>query len=393
MMGKLARDVAIIGVGQTRFGEHWNLTFRELGIEAGFRAMEDAGISSSRIEALYTGTMSSGLFLDQEHVSAMIAEVVGLTENQIPATRIEAAGASGGLAFHQAILDVASGLHDIVVVGGAEKMSDVVSNVATEFVASGADQAWEGLFGATMPSLFALMARKHMHDHGTTKEHLAQVAVKNHAHGAKNPLAQFQREITLEMAVNAPMVADPLGMFDCAPSSDGSASLVLCDMKTARELSDNPIRVAGTGQGSDSLSLANRKEITSMRSTVAAARRAYEMAGIGPGDIKVAEVHDSYTISEIIAIEDLGFFKKGDGGFATERGETGLNSAITVNPSGGLKARGHPLGATGIAQINELVLQLRGDAGDRQVKDARVGLAHNIGGTGGTAVVNILEVV
>jgi len=392
-MGRLAREVAVIGIGQTRFDEHWNTTFRELGIEAGYRAMEDAGISSRMIDALYLGNMSAGLFLDQEHISSMIAEVVGLTEGQVPSTRVEAAGASGGLAFRQAILDVASGLNDIVVVGGAEKMSDVPSSVATEFIAAGADQAWEGLFGATMPSLFALMARKHMHDYRTTREQIGMVAVKNHRNGSMNPLAQFQREITLDMVLNAPPVAEPLGVFDCAPASDGAAAVVLCDLKTAKDLSEKPIKVIGTGQGSDSLSISNRPDITSMRATKAAANRAYEMAGVKPKDIQVAEVHDSYTISEIISLEDLSFFEKGDGGPATERGDTSLNSLISVNTSGGLKARGHPLGATGIAQITEIVQQLRGDCGERQVRDARFGLAQNLGGTGGTAVVHILEVV
>lgn len=391
MMGKLARDVAIIGIGQTRFGEHWNTTFRQLGIEAGLKAIKDAGIDSKTIEALYIGNMSAGLFLDQEHIASMIAEVVGLTSNNIPSTRVEAADASGGLAFRSAVIDVASGLHDVVVVGGAEKMSDVPTQIATDFIAAGADQAWEGLFGATLPSLYAIMARKHMHDFGTTREQLAQVAVKNHLNGSMNDHAQFQRPIDIDKVLRSYPVAEPLSVFDCAPVSDGAASVVLCDLETAKDIKQDYVKVIGTGQGSDSLSLTNREVITSLKASTAASERAYNMAGIGPDRIDIAEVHDSYTIGEIMAIEDLGFFKKGDGGPATARGDTSLEGKIPVNTSGGLKARGHPLGATGIAQINEIVLQLRGNAGERQVKDARIGLAHNVGGTGGTVVVNILE--
>jgi acetyl-CoA C-acetyltransferase len=337
--------------------------------------------------------MSAGLFLDQEHIASMIAEEVGLTDNQVPATRVEAADASGALALRQAILDIASGLHDVVVVGGAEKMSDVTSDIAAGFIAAGADQSWEGLFGASMPALFAIMARKHMSEFGTTREQLAIVSVKNHRHGSLNPNAQFQREITLETVLKASPVAEPLGLFDCAPTSDGAAVLVLCSMDMAKEYCSDPIKIIGTGQGSDTLSISNRASLTEMRASRKACERAYAMAGRGPADIDVAEVHDSYTISEIMAIEDLGFFQKGEGGLATENGETTFGGRIPINTSGGLKARGHPLGATGIAQVNEIVTQLRNDAGGRQVKDARVGLSHNVGGTGGTAIVHIMEVV
>jgi acetyl-CoA C-acetyltransferase len=393
MMGNLARDVAVIGIGQTKFGEHWDLSFRELGIQAGIKAIIDAGIDSKMIDALYVGNMSAGLFLDQEHIASMIAEEVGLTSNQIPATRVEAADASGALAFRQAILDIASGLHDVVVVGGAEKMSDVTSDIAAGFIAAGADQAWEALFGASMPALFAIMARKHMMEYGTTREQLASVSVKNHKHGSMNPNAQFQKEITLEAVLKASPVAEPLGLFDCAPISDGAAALVLCDMERARKICEDPIKVLGTGQGSDALAISNRRSLTEMRATTKAGERAYSMAGVTPSEIDVAEVHDSYTISEIMAIEDLDLFQKGDGGPATERGDTTIGGQVPINTSGGLKARGHPLGATGIAQVNEIVLQLRNQCGVRQVKDARIGLTHNVGGTGGTALVHILEVI
>lgn len=392
-MSKLSRDVAIIGIGQTKFGEDWDLSFRALGIQAGIKAIVDSGIESKNLDSLYIGNMSAGLFMDQEHIASMIIEEVGLTNRHIPATRVEAADASGSLALRQAIFEIASGHSNIVMVGGAEKVTDVTSDIASDFIMAGADRAWEGLFGASLPSLFAIMARKHMHEYGTTREQLGQVAVKNHYNGARNPIAQFQREVTLETVLGSNMIADPLGVFDCFPVSDGAAALVLCDLDTAKEYCDDPIKITGTGQGSDTLAISNRVDITTIRSTVEASKNAYEMAGIGPGDIDVAEVHDSYTIAEILAIEDLGFFTKGDGGRATMEGETSLEGRIPVNTSGGLKARGHPFGATGIAQINELVLQLRNKADGRQVKDARRGLAHNMGGTGGTSLVHILEAI
>jgi acetyl-CoA C-acetyltransferase len=249
------------------------------------------------------------------------------------------------------------------------------------------------LFGATIPGLYAMMARLHMGKYGTTREQLAMVAVKNHRNGSMNPLAHFQNKITVENVLRAPLVAEPLGQFDCAPVSDGAAALVLCDLNTAKEICSEPIRITGTGQGSDTLSLSNRVDMTSLGATKQAARAAFEMAGVGPKDIDVAEVHDSFTIGEIIALEDLGFFPTGSGGKSVEDGLTAIGGQIPINTSGGLKARGHPLGATGIAQINEIVLQLRGKAGERQVKGARRGLAHSVGGTGGTALVHILEVV
>jgi acetyl-CoA C-acetyltransferase len=232
-----------------------------------------------------------------------------------------------------------------------------------------------------------------MIDFKTTREQLAMVAVKNHSNGALNPDAQFQKGITLDQVLKAQPVATPLGMFDCAPVSDGAAAVVLAEIGIAHELRKDPIKIVGMGQGSDSLSLANRCEITGIKATRAAAEQAYRMAGISSKDISVAEVHDSYTIGEIMAIEDLGFIEKGKGGIATENGETAIDGRIPVNTSGGLKARGHPLGATGIAQIVELTLQLRNNAGKRQVTDARYGLAQNVGGTGGTVVVHVLEAI
>ena len=385
------REVAIIGIGDTKFGEMWEAGFREIGIQAGLAAVEDAKLAAEEIDALYVGNMSAGRFIEQEHVAALIADYSGLARDHIPATRIEAAGASGGLALRQGYLAVASGMHDIVVVGGAEKMTDVGDVVATEIQASAADQQWEVTFGATFPALHAMIARRHMHQYGTTREQIAQVSVKNHKHGSLNPKAQFQREIDLNTVLKAPLVADPLGMFDCAPFSDGAAAVVLCSMDKARRYTDTPIRIRASAQASDTLALHARSDICTFEATRVAARKAFKQAGLEPKDIQVAEVHDNFTISEILAIEDLGFFPKGEGGKATVEGQTAMGGKVAVNTSGGLKARGDPIGATGVAQVVEIVQQLRGQAGKRQVSGARFGLAQNVGGTGATVVVTILE--
>ncbi|MFA5771914.1 MAG: thiolase domain-containing protein [Thermoplasmata archaeon] len=386
------RDVAIIGAGVTKFGELWDKSFRDLGIEAGLDAIADSGTSGREIDALYIGNMSAGRMIGQEHIAPMIAEQIGLASLHIPATRIEAACASGGLALRQAYLAVASGHHDVVIAAGAEKMTDVSTLQVTEALATAADQEWESFFGATYSGLFAMMARRHMHEYGTTREQIAAVSVKNHKNGALNPKAQFQREITLESVINAPMEADPLTVLDSSPVSDGAAALVLCPLDKAKKYTNAPIKIIGSGQATDTLALHNRESITTMKAAVIAAKRAYEQSKKSPGDIDVCEVHDCFTIGEIIATEDLGFFKKGEGGKAVEDGRTSLNGEIPVNTSGGLKARGHPIGATGIAQVVEIVTQLRGKAEKRQIKGANIGLTHNIGGSGGTAVVHIFEV-
>jgi acetyl-CoA C-acetyltransferase len=385
------RRVAIIGVGDTEFGELWDASFREIGIKAGLAAVASANITADKIDAVYVGNMSAGRFIEQEHIGALIADYSGLARDHIPATRIEAAGASGGLALRQGFMAVASGLHDIVVVGGAEKMTDVSDVESAMIQSSAADQEWETVLGATFPGLHALIAHRHMHEHGTTRDQLADVAVKNHKNGSLNPKAQFQREIKRETVLGSPMVASPLRVFDCAPSSDGAAAVVLCPMDHAKNYTEVPIEIVGSGQASDTLALHHRKDICTMEATRVAAARAFKMAGLSQKDVDIAEVHDNFTISEILAIEDLGFFKKGEGGKATEEGRTSLVGEIAVNTSGGLKARGDPIGATGLAQAVEIVTQLRGGAGKRQVKDASVGLTHNVGGTGATVVVHLFR--
>jgi len=385
------RDVAVIGVGLTKFGELWDKSFRRLIAEAGSKAILDANIGGKDIDAMYIGSMSPGRFIGQEHVGALVADAAGFSHLHIPATRVEGACASGGLAIREGYLSIASGMNDIVVVGGVEKMNDVGGNFATETLATAADQEWEAFFGVTFPGLYAMIAKRHMHEYGTTKEQLAQVAVKNHANGALNPYAQYRREITLDQAINSTMVACPLGLMDCSPVTDGAASVVLCAAEKAKKFTDNPVKIIASGQGSDTLALHSRRDICTLDATVHAAKMAYKQANLTSSDIDLAEVHDCFTIAEICAIEDLGFVEKGQGGKAVENKITVLDGSLPVNTSGGLKSKGHPVGATGVAQIIEVVQQLRGEAEKRQVKDARIGLAHNIGGSGATCTVHILE--
>jgi len=385
------REVAVIGIGITKFGELWDKSFRQLIAEAGSKAILDAGIEGKEIDGMYVGSMSSGRFVGQEHVGALVADAAGFSHVHIPSTRVEGACASGGLAVRQGYLSIASGMNDIVVVGGMEKMNDVGGNDATATLATAADQEWEAFFGATFPALYAMIATRHMHEYGTTKEQLAQVAVKNHANGAKNPYAQYRREITLELAMNATTVAYPLGLLDCSPVTDGAASLILCTADKAKKYTDKPIKIIGSGQGSDSLALHGRRDICTLDATVHAAKTAYKQAGITSKDIDFAEVHDCFTIAEICAIEDLGFVKKGEGGKAIDNKITTLDGSLPVNTSGGLKSKGHPVGATGVAQMVEVTQQLRGEAEARQLKDAKIGLAHNVGGSGATCVIHIME--
>ncbi len=383
------RDVAVIGVGLTKFGELWDVSFRQMMAEAGARAIEDAGVDGKQIGAMYVGNMSSGQFISQEHISSIIADHAGLVP--IPSTRVEGACASGGLALRQAVIAVASGIHDIVVAGGIEKMTDVLTGQATGALATAADQEWEVFVGATFPGLYALMARRHMYEFGTTEEQLAMVAVKNHHNACFNACAQYKTEITVEDVLKSPPITLPLKLLDCSPITDGAACVILAPAEKARKFTDTPIEVAGTGQASDAISLHSRPSLTSLRATTEATRTACKMAGVKLDDIDLAEVHDCFTIAEIMAIEDLGFCKKGDGGKVTEQGETAIGGRTPVNTSGGLKGKGHPVGATGIAQAVEIVQQLRGEAGKRQVDGAEVGLTHNVGGSGGTAVVHVLR--
>lgn len=385
------REVAVVGIGLTEFGEKWDTSFRNLFVEAGANALEDAGMSGDQIDEMFVGNMSGGRFVLQEHIGALIADHAGLTKNHIPATRVEAACASGGLAFRQAYMTVASGMQDIVIAGGVEKMTDVGGSETTDALAGAADREWEGLVGATFPGLYAMIANDYMNKYGLTREQLAEVSVKNHRNGAKNPIAQFRKEISVEAVMRSTLVADPLRLLDCSPVTDGAAAVILCPMEMAREFTDTPVKVLASAQATDTISLHDRRDISTLDATVAAGRRAFQQASLTPKDIGMVEVHDCFTIAELCAIEDLGFCAKGEAGKLTEDGQTALDGSIPVNPSGGLKSCGHPVGATGIKQVAEIVEQLRGEATGRQV-DAEIGMTHNVGGTGATVVCNILGV-
>jgi acetyl-CoA C-acetyltransferase len=351
--------------------------------------MDDAGVD--RLDAMYIGCMSPGLFASQEHLGSVMADYLGQT--RIPATRVESACASGGLAFRMAFMDVASGMHDVVLASGVEKMTDISGGEATHALATAADMKWEGSSGITFPGLYAMMAVAHMERYGTTREQMAAVAVKNHHNGTMNPHAQFQMEITVEAVINSVKVADPLNLLDCSPITDGAAAVILVPADRVRDFKKHGVKVIGTGHATDTIALHDRDDLTTLRAIGDAAEQAYKMSGRDAKDIDCAEVHDCFTIAEIMAVESLGLVERGRGGPAVEAGETGLEGRIPVNASGGLKSKGHPVGATGIAQIVELTEQLRGEAGGRQVKNARVGLAQNMGGSGGSAVVHILEVM
>lgn len=379
--------VAVIGAGQTKFDEHWEKSLRDLSTEAGALALKDARLEGKDIQALYIGNMSAGRFIGQEHLAALTADHAGLTP--IPATRVEAACASGALAFRKAYLSIKSGEYDIVVAAGAEKMTDIKGTSAIATLMGAGDQEWESSIGLTFVGLYALITRAHMEEFGTTREQLAMVSVNNHKNGALNPLAQFRNEITIEDVLKSPMIADPLRLLDCSPITDGAAAVILASEKIAKAF-DKPVWILGSGQASDTLALHSRAKLTGMLATRVASRKAYEQAGIGPEKMDIAEVHDCFSINEILAIEDLGFCEKGAGGGFVEEGKMARDGERPVNTTGGLKAIGHPVGTTGIRQIVDIVKQLRGECGPLQVKGASTGLALNIGGSGATAVVHIL---
>lgn len=382
------RDVAIIGVGMTKWGELWEKSLRSIFVETALLALDDAGVD--RIDSMYVGSMSSGLFVGQEHLASLLSDY--LAKTPVPAARVESACASGGLALKLGFIEVASGMSDVVLVSGIEKMTDVSGYEATYALGTAADQEYEGYHGITFPGLYALIARAHMEKYGTTREQMALVAVKNHENGSLNPLAQFPFKITVDSVLNSVMVADPLRILDCSPITDGAAALILCPADMAKKMKKPVVKITGIGHATDTIALSSRKDITWLASTHQAAKQAYAMAGKEPKDIDFCEVHDCFTIAEICVVEALGFVEKGKGGKAVEDEWTSLRGKIPVNPSGGLKAKGHPVGATGVAQAVEVVKQLREEAGPRQVKEAKVGLTQNMGGSGGSSLVHIFEV-
>ena len=380
--------VSIVSAGLSKFGKLDGLYGREIFAEAAKEAFDRCPKLDPKrdIKALYVGHMGES-YEHQGHTGATIADWAGLLH--VPATRTEAACASSGAALRVAIQAVLSGLTDIVMVGGVEKMTHRSTAEVTEYLAMASDFPFEQWQGMTFPGLYAMMATAHMDKYGTTEKDLAMVAVKNHYHGSMNPKAHFQKEITLESAMASRVVAWPLKLYDCSLITDGASCLILTKPELAKKYTDMPVHIVGSGQASDSIGLYERESFTSLAAARIAAKQAYEMAEIEPEDVNVAEVHDCFTIAEIIAYEDLSFCKTGEGGRMAEKSETKLGGRIPVNTSGGLKSKGHPVGATGTAQAYEMYLQLTEQADKRQVKDAEIGLSHNVGGSGGTATVHI----
>ncbi len=384
------RDVAIIGIGMTDFGELWHDSLRDLFVKAALAAMDDAGIA--HLDSMYVGCMTPGLFTGQEHIGSLLADYLG--QAPVPATRVESACASGGLALRCGFFEVASGASDLVLCGGVEKMTDVSGGRATYALATAADQDYESFHGVTFPGLYAMIASAHMAKYGTKREDLARVAVKNHANGLLNPHAQYRMPVTVEQVLSSVKVADPLNILDCSPITDGAAAVILCPADKAKKLAKGrAVKILASAHATDTIALHQREDLTWLKSTAVAAEKAYKMAGLKPADVDFAEVHDCFTIAEICVTEALGVVKRGKGGEAVRSGYTARDGKFPVNPSGGLKSKGHPVGATGIAQVHEVVTQLRGEAGKRQLKKARRGLTQNMGGSGGSAVVHILEVM
>jgi acetyl-CoA C-acetyltransferase len=382
------RPVAVIGAGKTAFGVFPDRDLRSLAVEASDKALANAHLERDRVEAFYLGNFAGPSFVGQSHLAPFIASSIGILG--VPCTRVEAACASSGSAFFHGFSAVAAGLYDAVLITGVEKMTSQQTPRVAEILAMAGDCGVEGKAGATFPALFAMIARRHMHEYGTRKEHLAAVAVKNHANGARNPDAHMRKAITMEQAMAGKPVADPLNLYDCSLVSDGAAAVVLAPLDRAHGFTDKPVRVLGISQTSDFVALDRKPDITTFHAVRTAAEKAYRMAGLSARAIDFAEVHDCFTIAEIIAIEDLGFVLKGRGGFYTLEGGTCLSGERPVNPSGGLKAKGHPVGATGVAQVCDVVQQIRGEAATRQVRRNNIGLAQNLGGSGASCVVTIL---
>lgn len=385
------RSVSVIGIGETKMGKLVGKSLRDMISEAGNKAIDDAGIEKERIQALYLGNFNSSYWCTQSHMGPMAAETLGIQD--VPTLRTEGACASGSLAFRQGLMAIASGLYDVVLVGGVEKMTHQSTETVTTGLASAADYEYEVNMGATFPSLFAMIANRYFHEYGNVRNEMAMAAVQNHNNALLNPHAQMQKAITVEKVLNGFPVAHPLTVFDCSLISDGSVFVVLAATEIAEKISKKRVvEVIGTGHAGDSLTLHGKKSMTSLNATLLSAKEAYNMAGIKASNVDFAEVHDCFTITQIINTEDLGFFEKGKGGWAVAEGKTALDGQIPINTSGGLKAKGHPIGATGLSQIYEVVTQLRGDAGERQIKkDVNIGLTHNLGGSAATCVINIFK--
>ncbi len=390
------RPVVISGAGMIPFERRDEDSLVDMLAAAGLSAMDDAGLGDRPVDAVYVGNMASGMFNHQVSVASALVDRLNLMP--AAADRIENGPASGGSAIKNGTLAIASGYHDVVLVVGGEKMREVIGPKSTDIVASMTHPQAEYIYGVTLPAMAGMFARLYMDKYGITREHLADVSIKNQSNGLLNPYAHIQMRITKEgilthpqAHVNNPVVAEPLHLYDCCPVSDGAAAVLLTTPEVAKELNKPIVNIAGVGQATDTHTLQERQDPTDLKAVTIAADKAFSMAGIQAGDIDVAELHDAFTILEIAESEHVGFFEKGEGGKAVANGETQIGGNIPINPSGGLKARGHPVGATGVAQVVELVWQLRGEAGERQVENAANGFSLNFGGFGNNVLAFVLR--
>lgn len=382
-------DVYIIGAGETKFGELWEKSLRELAVEAGLRAVENAGIFTKDIAALYGSNSLAGTINGQENIGSLLSDFSGIADQNIPAIRIEASTASGGAAVREAYLAVKSGEYDVVMVGGVEKMTDIYGSDILDMTSSLLDREWEAFFGATPAALAAMSARKYMKDFNVEKEALAMVSVNDHANASKNPNAQFKNKLTLQQAMNATLVAEPLNMMDCSPISDGASAIIVASEDYVKKNKLEGVKILSSAISQDYLAVHSRKCIHDLASTRLAGRIAMEKAGIKTDDVSFAEIHNSYSIYALMELEELGFSEKGKAKDLVYD-DIKLDGKIPINPSGGLKAKGNPLGATGVSQFVEAYKQFKGQSGERQVKGAKYGLLHNMAGTGSTSVVHIV---
>jgi acetyl-CoA C-acetyltransferase len=387
------RKVAAVGIGMTKFSGKQNKTALELFAEAAIDAINESNLKPKDIQAIFMGNALSDFAEGQAQLQAFAADYIGAPH--IPANRYENACASSTAAFRDAFVWVASGFYDIVLVGGAETAAKMGTPLATRTFAMASDSRYEYPSGITFPGVFALLAHLYAKKYGIPleklKKQLAQVSINSHYYGARNPKAHFQKEITMDDALNSFMVCQPLQLYDCCPFSDGGSAVILAAEEKAKKLTDKPVYVAGVGQASAG-NLGSQKEyLPRIRSRELAVKQSYDMSGLRPKDIDVVELHDCFSIATLIALESLGFFDFGKSGEAVEKGETKIGGKIPVNLSGGLKAKGHPIGATGTAQVYEIVRQLRGECGERQVEGAKIGMTDTLGGDGGTLCNVILK--
>lgn len=380
--------VGIVGIGHGKFGNRSDATVQELAFEPFKQAIGDAkNLMREDIDALVVGSVPE--YHMQRSLSGVVAEYIGMIPKSVWLT--EAACASGSAAIRTAYMAIKSGMHDIVAVIGVQKMRELSTEEILALMGRVGDVQWESIFGTTFPGYYALYANRHMHDFGTTKEQMGLVAVKNHHYGSMNPHAFFQKEVTLERVIGSDDVAFPVSVFDCCANADGAACVIMTNEKLAKKYSDTPVWFEGLGSASAEMSLLRRPNLVEIPSAVEAAKQAYAQAKVKPSDIQVADVHDCFTIAEIMAYENLGFCPKGKGGKFIEEKQSYIGGKTPVNVDGGLKAKGHPVGATGVSMTTEIVKQLRGEAGKRQVSGAEIGLTHNVGGIGQYTFVQILR--